>query len=624
MNKRLCAMALCALLLLSGCSKNKDKEQVGAETQGGVADLGGDDESFGDPIESIGSYDGYFEEDIADVEIVCIKGTQDAYELTDGKLTFTSVSEDTAYSISGKLSGSIVIDVGEDCKFELELNGFSCVSRDACPIYISSCDKISIKAKKGTDNYIYDMRDVLDENDTSSVKSAVYSTSDTDICGKGKLTVISENNNGIHSKKDLDVENVTLLVSCKNNALKGNDSVTLTDCTTTLISKSGDSVKTTDSDISAKGAQRGCVTISGGTHTFYAARDGIDASYDVVLDGEDMSLNIYTDKYSNYSEESDSASESMLSAFDDFELTRGPGGGMGGGPGFGGGFGGGMGGDPGFGGGFGGGMNDGNQNKNSYSSKGIKAANEINIICGNVNIKSYDDSIHAGSSEALENGNDALGNINISGGNISLYTNDDGIHADGCANVSGGTVSVLNSYEGIEGNSVIISGGYISINASDDGINGTATSGEAVSIKGGVLYVYCGGDGIDSNSRSSYEGIVFYGGNAVIISTSSRDSAIDTEQGYTYIGGNVLAIMSRGGMISESTHCSNFSKIGKTLQTSLSKDGYLCADIGDLSVIVRMPCSMSAAVIVLGSSSAEIDIKSSVECELDTNGVCWK
>ena len=126
----------------------------------------------------------------------------------------------------------------------------------------------------------------------------------------------------------------------------------------------------------------------------------------------------------------------------------------------------------------------------------------------------------------------------------------------------------------VEGTTVNISGGYVSVNSKDDGINATTTTGTAISISGGTLYIYCSGDGIDSNSRTSYQGIVFSGGNTVVISNSGGNSAIDTEQGYTYEDGAVVAIMPRGGMSNEATHCSNFSSIGKSTQFSLVKDNY--------------------------------------------------
>ena len=48
-----------------------------------------------------------------------------------------------------------------------------------------------------------------------------------------------------------------------------------------------------------------------------------------------------------------------------------------------------------------GGMGGGNTDKGEYSTKGIKAANEIVINNGTVNIKSYDDAIHANNDTTL-------------------------------------------------------------------------------------------------------------------------------------------------------------------------------------------------------------------------------
>ena len=270
-----------------------------------------------------------------------------------------------------------------------------------------------------------------------------------------------------------------------------------------------------------------------------------------------------------------------------------------------------------------GGMQDGNTDKGDHSTKGIKAGNEIMIQDGTVSIKSYDDSLHANNGAALENGETSLGNITVNGGTVTVYSNDDGLHADGTVSVTGGTVSVVNSYEGIEGNSIHISGGYVSVRASDDGMNGTATSGTAITIGGGTVYIYCSGDGLDSNSRTSYEGIVFSGGNTVVITTSGGNSAIDTEQGYSYTGGCVVACMPRGGMSNEATHCRSFSSVGSMKTLSLSEGGFLIAEIGGSTATVQMPCSMSAYVIVLGDPSASVSAKSSSSAALDANGVSW-
>ena len=706
MKTKIFALLLCLVLLLTGCGK-KDKNEgyQNPEEQGTTADLGDDNKSFGESLDDLGAYDGYFEDESADIVVECVSGTDKAYKLEGTTLTFGAIGEETVYSISGRFRGSIVIDVGESYKFDLELHGLSLVCNSTNPITVISGDEVAIKAKKDTKNYIYDMRSAIDTTDETLYSGAIHSDVDLEIGGKGELTVISENNNGILSKDDLQVKNLTLFVACIDNALKGNDGVEIEGGNTTLIASGGDCIKTSNSDISEKGNQRGSISIVGGTHTLYAACDGIDAAYNVTVDDSTTVLNIYTDKYSNYSKEVTATSSDVSyirftsnkyyysvkyynsdtdytwvnaeyhskvsggrstyyyysypkmpdyakqqffiyekesqrgqeeeylvksdyltpnSGSDTFALTQSYNGlsyqwtnyttkiqegGWGGGPG-------------GFGGGPGG-IGDGNTDKGDHSTKGIKAANEIIINNGTINIKAYDDAIHANNDITLENGASPLGNVTVNGGNITAYSNDDGLHADGTLNIKAGTVSVTNAYEGLEGTQVSISGGYVSVNSKDDGINATTTSGVAIAISGGTVYIYCTGDGIDSNSRTSYQGIVFSGGNTVVISNSNGNSAIDTEQGYAYEGGAVIAIMPRGGMSNEATHCQSFSSVGKSTQMSLNKDSFLVAEIGGGTATIKMPASINALIITLGDSSPSISTESSVNVTLDENGVAW-
>ncbi len=255
----------------------------------------------------------------------------------------------------------------------------------------------------------------------------------------------------------------------------------------------------------------------------------------------------------------------------------------------------------------GGGMHDGNTDKGEYSTKGIKAFNEIVIHNGTINIKSYDDAIHANNDATLENSQTPLGNVTINGGNLSLYSNDDGLHADGNLTVGGGNVNILNSYEGVEGQTIAVTGGNISVVAKDDGFNATATSGTGIVLRGGFVYVYCTGDGFDTNSRTSYSGISFEGGNAVIIANSSGNSAIDTEQGYKYSAGSIIVIMPRGGMTGEATACSNFRTIGTTKTMSLTS-GKTVTISGDFNYSFTMPCSISNAYVVILNTNNSISV----------------
>lgn len=574
-------------LVLCGCVQKKNETDVPHADTSSNSEV--PDDVFGETFSDDELYGNVPSESA--LTVTYVSGTEGCCTQTEDTLTFSGVTEDTVYAVSGTFVGKIVIDAGE-YKFDLELCGLSLACKTDVPITVTGGDEVSVTAKKDTENFVYDLREAVGEE---GISGAIHSDVDLEICGKGDLSVISEQNNGIHGKDDLQVKNLTLFVYCADNALKGNDSVEMTNCNAALIATAGDGIKTSASDLSEKGNQRGDVTVSDSSVTVYAACDGIDAAHDVVIGGGTV-LNVCTDKYSSYTVQT--------------EARGGPGGGSGGRPGGPGG---------GFGGGFGGGMQEGNPDKSETSAKGIKAANAVSLTGGEITVRSYDDAVHASNGTVLENGETALGDITVSGGVVTVYSNDDGLHADGTLCISGGTVSVLYSYEGIEGSTVSVTAGDVSVVSSDDGINSTGTSGEGVRIEGGTLFVSAGGDGIDSNSRDSYKGIVFAGGDAVLISTSGGNSAIDTERGYAYEGGRVLALMPMGGMTNEATHCSDFSSVAT--QKNVSVSGVLCVKVGGETVVeAGLSGNMQCTAIYLGSNNASFESRQD-----DTlDGVSWK
>ncbi|MBR4505103.1 MAG: carbohydrate-binding domain-containing protein [Candidatus Methanomethylophilaceae archaeon] len=669
--------------------------------------------------------------------ITCKSGTADivAYSLDSSTgeytVTFGAISENTEYTMEGNLNGNVVIDVDETetYDFTLNLSGVSIRSEVESPIVIYSGDNVDISASKNTINTITDAREAVDSDVEGVYSGAIHSKVDLKLKGKGTLTVTSENNKGIHSKNDLEVKNLTLTVSCIDNALKGNDSVTITSGTITLYARQGDGIKTSDSDTKIKSdgstAQRGIVTINsddGNTSlTIYAACDGIDSSYDVVIcetKGNSLSLNIYTDayysgaetvydssddtlylkvpsglyssSYTYYAQFSDGSSTEwvkasylkaetggtgfmgrttayyyytlekpsdaakvtlyiysgtpsseassdwkysssqyslnsakdmlVLSSFGSSSINISLGSysaSSGSGPGM-------------------GWMQEGNSNKTSYSAKGIKAANSISIESGTIAVSAGDDALHANHDDAIDaDTKDSYGfgkgDITISGGDITLTSNDDGIHADGTLTITGGTIAVKNSYEGLEGGTIDISGGSITISSIDDGINGVATTNEDrgtvtavygyVRISGGYIYMVAGGDGIDSNC-SLAGGLTISGGKVVVISTSSGNSAIDSNATYKYSGGYVLAICPRG-MTQEMSNVSG--GVYKAASGSLSASTYVKADYGsDETLVVKMPVSISNAyVFALYSSAPTITVSSDSSYALDSNGVYW-
>ena len=461
------------------------------------------------------------------------------YSVNNGVFKITKAG---TYRLQGTLSeGQVLVDAGEDDEVVLELNGVSISSSSDSPIKAITLDKLKIKSIKDTENVIIDNRNTLTTEDDSQGKGAIYSKADTNFVGKGTLRVTGNYYNGIHVTKDVKIKNSSISVYAYNNALKGNNSVTITSGDILLIAKSGNGIITEDSDVSSKGNQKGNVTISGGQVDIYSCKDGIDAAYNVDVyngvdeDDESVStipvINITTNKYSSYSIITTSTSSSSTTK----NLSGGskggnqPGGNQPGGN------------QPG---GFN--FGEGNTDKATDSAKGFKASNNIYVAGGVINIKAYDDAIHANYGDTLDNNETGQGNVYVSGGQLTLYASDDGLHADNTLEITGGTTNITNSYEGLEGNTVNIKGGNTVLYATDDGVNAALKGPNktpSVNVSGGLVDITINGndvDGIDSNGNFSQTGgIVITRGAAG--GNNSMSTGLDVDNTASVTGGTFIA-----------------------------------------------------------------------------------
>lgn len=503
--------------------------------------------------------------------------------------TITKAGE---YTVSGLLSdGQLIVDAGDEDEVTIVLNGTSITCSSGSPIYVKNASEVKIKSEENSFNEVIDNRaEATEDSSDDAGNAAIYATCDLKLVGKGALVVTGNYNNGIQSNDDLSIKNVIVKVTAVNNAIKGNDAVDIESGNIIAISAKGDGIKTSNSSLSNKGNQKGIVTITGGNIDVYAACDGIDAAYGVDISG-DGNLNIYTDTYSEYSEEvTSSGSSSGTSSSRDSSanktasantvsyvaasdtISNAPGGNMGGGtppdmnignapdmnggntpdmsngnaPDMNGSSGGNKaGGDrPGMPGDF---NESGNSSGQSYSTKGIKAESEINISGFTINISSTDDGIHANSdSGVLETGEDGKGTIVINGGSITISSGDDGMHADKQLDVNDGYINVVTSYEGLEAMTINLNGGKIYVYATDDGINACTGDGKTspiVNVTGGYIDVTTASgdtDGIDSNGNYVQTGgfVLVKGGS----SSGNVSGSIDVDGTVTITGGTCVAL----------------------------------------------------------------------------------
>ncbi len=442
--------------------------------------------------------------------------TEDGCFTSSGNV-YTIASAGT-YVLSGYLEGQILVDAGEEDEVVLELAGVTIVWGEDSPVKAVSAGDLEISAKKDTENVIRDTRSAKTEEDDSQGEGAVWADCDLKLKGAGVLVVTGSYNNGIHTTKDLTIQKLTLKCEAYNNALKGNDSVTVKSGTVAAVSTNGDGVKTENTDLGRSGEGRGNITVLGGAVTVYAAGDGFQAARSFVMEaGEDgePEVTVYTGSFSGYTAED--AEES--------------------------------------------------------SQKGVKVQDELIVRAGSIAVFSYDDGLHADAGTAFEDGTEGQGAVLISGGAVTLsvwspessamggpggsggfggpgghggqqsFSGADGIHADGTLEISGGTVLIDSAWEGLEANVILISGGETRVAANDDGLNACkGASSPLVRVTGGYLDVAVSArgdvDGIDSNG--SYEqtgGVVVARG-----PYSEMAAAVDAEGSVSVTGGTLIVL----------------------------------------------------------------------------------
>lgn len=505
----------------------------------------------------------------------------------DSVYTITQAGE---YTVTGLLSeGQIVVNADDNAEITIVLNGTSITCSNGSPIYIKNADNVKIKSEENTYNCIVDARAEADDNsDNSSSENgnaAIYAACDLKLVGKGALSVTGNYNNGIQSKDDISIKNVTIKVNAVNNAIKGNDEVAIESGEIIAISRKGDGIKTSNSSLSTKGKQKGNIIISGGNIDIYAACDGIDAAYGVDVSG-DGNLNIYTDTYSDYSEavaadtSGSSASSSGSSISTPDSSASNPGSSA---------------------------SNPGSSNQNQGSSSksssnatmmtytttantdnqnnsSVGTPPDMNNAQNNGNMGNPPDmnnsSSNSGNNPDMKGnfgggnrtangmpGNNSSGNsskksystkgikaeseINISGAAINISSTDDGIHANsdsgvletgedgkGIISISGGTITISTGDDGIHADKELnITDGYINVLTSYEGLEAIT-----INISGGQSFVYAADDGINAcTGDGTSTPLINITGGYVDVTTGSGDTdGIDSNGSYTQSGGMVF------------------------------------------------------------------------------------
>lgn len=207
---------------------------------------------------------------------VTITGNGAEYE--NGRVVITKAGE---YTISGTLdNGQIYVNATKSDRVYLILDNANINCASSAAIYIACADKTTIIANKGTVNKLTDGKSYKFDGAEDEPNACIYSADDMTIKGEGSLEVVGNYKNGISSKNDITIKELTLTVDAYNTAIRGKDSVEIESGKIT-IEANNDGLKATNANEPGKGY----VLVTGGDIVINAGDDCIQGETDVTVSG---------------------------------------------------------------------------------------------------------------------------------------------------------------------------------------------------------------------------------------------------------------------------------------------------------------------------------------------------
>ena len=454
------SILLAIAVILGGCQKKEtSSDSAASEESISLADTSGME--FGVDSEDTAA------KSASSGKSVDLSTVKDTYNITSGG----------SYTLSGTKSDVMILVDADNADVTLILNGLTLLNSKGPAIYVKSADKVTVTLAEGTSNTISDGSSYSVSDGDSTLDAAIFSKADLVVNGSGSLTVTGNNKHGIVSKDDLILSSGTLKVTSAGAGLVGKDCVKIDNGNITVEAGS-DAIRSDNTE----DAQKGYVSLAGGTLNLTAGNDGIQA-------------------------------ETVIKA-DNVNLTVTAGGGSG-----------------------------SSLSSSSESYKGLKAGSDIYISGGTFTLTTKDDCIHSNGTVTIEGGTYALSSgddgvhadtdLKISGSltKLTVSKSYEGIEATNLY-IEDGTVSVTASDDGLNA-----AGGNSSSQEARPGMGNFSSSTGTITISGGTIYIKQGGDGIDANGSVSITGgtVTVSGANSGDTSILDFDSA-GTISGGTFIG----------------------------------------------------------------------------------------
>lgn len=167
------------------------------------------------------------------------------------------------YHLSGGLAGMVYINVSNEEKVKLRLNGVGIENTGAPCIQVENADKVTVNAVSGSSNYLKCY------STNAEGDAALFSKDDLKIKGEGSLYVFCDNEHGISCNNDLEIEECQLTVDAEKTGITSHKTISIY---SGIINTNGDNCGIRSRDYI--GIEGGYVAACGGKKTG-ADRGGI-------------------------------------------------------------------------------------------------------------------------------------------------------------------------------------------------------------------------------------------------------------------------------------------------------------------------------------------------------------
>lgn len=194
------------------------------------------------------------------------------------------LNEEGVYVLSGTVTDSmIIVEVEDEDKVQIVLDGVSMVNKDMPTIYVKSGDKVFVTTTDSLNEL--EVSGAYEADGDVNLDAVIYSKSDLVFNGIGNLIIYSVEGNGITSKDDLIITGGTYEITSAEHSLEANDSIRIYDGDITINTGKDGLHSENEDDLSL-----GYIYILNGRLTITSADDAIHGTSIVQIDGGSITI----------------------------------------------------------------------------------------------------------------------------------------------------------------------------------------------------------------------------------------------------------------------------------------------------------------------------------------------